>query len=119
MKNIVEDAMKSGALGLSTGLKYRPGTYSKTDEVIELAKIASKYHGFYATHLRDEGLKLFEAMEEAIEIGEKAGIPVQMSHHKAAGADMWGQTKRSLKMMDNARERVFYDMEMRRQLDAV
>jgi len=105
MKKIVEEAMKAGALGLSTGLKYRPGTYAETDEVIELAKVASKYHGFYATHLRDEGLKLFESMEEAIEIGGEANIPVQMSHHKAAGADMWGKTKQSLRMMEDARKR--------------
>jgi N-acyl-D-aspartate/D-glutamate deacylase len=104
MKELVETAMKEGALGLSTGLKYRPGTYSKTGEVIALATVAAKYHGFYATHLRDEGLKLFEAMEEAIEIGRKAGIPVQMSHHKVVGADMWGKTTRSLQMMEEARE---------------
>jgi len=72
---------------------------------LELVKIAAKYHGFYATHLRDEGLRLFEAMEEAIEIGIKANIPVQMSHHKAAGADMWGQTVKSLQMMEDARNR--------------
>jgi dihydroorotase/N-acyl-D-amino-acid deacylase len=96
--------MKEGALGLSTGLKYRPGTYTKTEEIIELATIAAKYHGFYATHLRDEGLKLFEAMEEALEIGRKANIPVQMSHHKAVGADMWGKTIKSLKMMEKARD---------------
>jgi dihydroorotase/N-acyl-D-amino-acid deacylase len=103
MKNLVEMAMKEGALGLSTGLKYRPGAYSKTEEVIELATIAAEYHGIYATHLRDEGLKLFEAMEEAINIGRKANIPVQISHHKAVGADMWGQTVQSLQMMDVAR----------------
>ena len=105
MKRVVEDEMRAGALGLSTGLKYRPGVYSKTAEVIELAKVASKYGGFYASHLRDEGLKLFESIEEAVEIGEKANIPVQMSHHKAAGVDMWGKTEKSLEMMENARKR--------------
>ncbi len=105
MKEYVEKGMRDGALGFSTGLKYRPGVYSKTDEVIELAKVAAKYGGFYATHLRDEGLQLFESMDEAIKIGEEAGIPVQMSHHKAAGADMWGQTINSLKKMEKARER--------------
>jgi dihydroorotase/N-acyl-D-amino-acid deacylase len=104
MKGLVEVAMKAGALGLSTGLKYRPGIYSKTEEVIALARVASQYGGFYATHLRDEGLRLFEAMEEAFRIGREANIPVQMSHHKAAGADMWGQSAKSLRMMENARK---------------
>ena len=105
MKSMVKKAMKAGALGLSTGLKYRPGTYSSTDEIIALCRVAAEYGGFYATHLRDEGLNLFEAMEEAFEIGEKAGIPVQLSHHKATGADMWGESVRSLKMMEEARQR--------------
>ncbi|MFC1564981.1 amidohydrolase family protein, partial [candidate division KSB1 bacterium] len=105
MKRYVEKGMQDGALGFSTGLKYRPGVYSKMEEVIELAKVAAGYGGFYATHLRDEGLKLFESMDEAIRIGEEAGIPVQLSHHKAAGADMWGQTVNSLKKMEEARER--------------
>ncbi|MCP4725566.1 MAG: D-aminoacylase, partial [bacterium] len=105
MKEYVEKGMQDGALGFSTGLKYRPGVYSKTGEIIELAKVASEYGGFYASHLRDEGLQLFESMDEAIRIGEEADIPVQMSHHKAAGADMWGQTINSLKKMVEARER--------------
>ena len=79
--------------------------YAKTEEVIALARVASTYGGFYATHLRDEGLKLFEAMEEAFHIGEEADIPVQLSHHKAAGADMWGQSTKSLQMMEDARKR--------------
>jgi N-acyl-D-aspartate/D-glutamate deacylase len=105
MKKYVKQGMLDGALGFSTGLKYRPGVYSKTEEIIELAKVASSFGGFYATHLRDEGLKLFEAMDEAIRIGKEADIPVQMSHHKAAGADMWGQTVNSLKKMEEARQR--------------
>lgn len=105
MKKIVEEEMKAGAAGLSTGLKYQPGSYSRTDEIIELARVTAKYGGFYASHLRDEGLKLFQSMEEAIEIGEKANIPVQMSHHKLVGADMWGKTVTSLRMMEDARKR--------------
>jgi N-acyl-D-amino-acid deacylase len=105
MKEIVGQEMEAGALGLSSGLKYRPGVYSKTKEVVELAKVAAKYGGFYATHLRDEGLKLFEALEEAFRIGEEAKIPVQVSHHKAAGVDMWGKTETSLAMMENARKK--------------
>jgi len=103
MKKIVEREMKAGALGISTGLKYRPGVYSKTDEVVALAGVAAHYGGFYATHLRDEGLKLLESIEEALEICEKANIPLQLSHHKAVGADMWGKTEASLKLIEDAR----------------
>ncbi|MGD8537303.1 MAG: D-aminoacylase [Candidatus Aminicenantes bacterium] len=104
MKKYVDKAMRAGALGFSTGLKYRPGVYTQTDEVIALARVASNYGGFYATHLRDEGLRLFESMEEAFRIGREANISVQLSHHKAAGADMWGQSTKSLHMMENARQ---------------
>ncbi|MFC1558359.1 amidohydrolase family protein [candidate division KSB1 bacterium] len=105
MKNIVEHEMKNGALGLSTGLKYQPGVFSKTNEIISIAKVASRFGGIYVSHLRDEGLKLFESINEAIEIGKKAAIPVEVSHHKAAGAEMWGKTKISLAMMEDARQR--------------
>ena len=105
MKRIVEEEMLAGALGLSTGLKYRPGVYAKTDEVVELAKVAARYGGFYASHLRDEGLKFFEAIDEALLIGERAGIPVQLSHHKAVGKDMWGASETSLGKIEDARAR--------------
>jgi len=105
MKSLVDDAMKAGAVGLSTGLKYRPGVYSKTDEVIELAKVAARYGGFYASHLRDEGLALIPAVEEALTIGEGAGIGVQISHHKVVGVDSWGTSEETLRMMDEARSR--------------
>jgi dihydroorotase/N-acyl-D-amino-acid deacylase len=103
MVGLIEREMRAGALGMSTGLKYRPGTYSKTDEVVALARAVSKYGGFYASHLREEGLKLFESMEEALTIGRMADIPVQISHHKAAGIDMWGRTTESLALMEAAR----------------
>ena len=102
MKAIIAEEMEAGALGLSTGLKYRPGVYAKTDEVVELAKVAARYGGFYASHLRDEGLGFYKAVEEAIDVGRRAGIPVQLSHHKAVGADMWGATERTLAMIDDA-----------------
>lgn len=105
MKAIVEKAMKAGALGLSSGLKYRPGIYADTGEVVALAQVISRYGGFYATHLRDEGLKFFDAITEALEIGEHANIPVQLSHHKVVGTDMWGASVRSLAMIEEARGR--------------
>jgi N-acyl-D-amino-acid deacylase len=105
MKEIVAHEMQAGALGLSTGLKYRPGVYAKTAEVVELARVAASYGGFYASHLRDEGHGLLESVQEAIGIGEQAGIAVQMSHHKAVGKDMWGKTRESLALMEQARGR--------------
>ena len=102
MRQLVERAMKEGAVGMSTGLKYVPGTYSRTDEVVELAKVVAGYGGFYATHMREEGLGLIEAVREAIEIGRKAKIPVQISHHKVVGKSMWGNSVKTLQLIDEA-----------------
>jgi len=104
MKELVEEAMKSGAFGLSTGLIYPPGCYTKTDEIVELCKIVAKYGGIYASHIRGEGETLIEAVKEAIEIGEKANIPVEISHHKAGGRENWGKVKITLKMIEEARK---------------
>ncbi|MDP6966783.1 MAG: amidohydrolase family protein, partial [Candidatus Marinimicrobia bacterium] len=102
MKQLVERAMAEGAVGMSTGLKYIPGAYSKTGEVVKLAKVAADYGGFYATHMREEGLGLFESVAEAIQIGTEAGVPVQISHHKAVGKSMWGGSEKTLQMIDAA-----------------
>ena len=90
MEAQVEQGMKEGAFGLSTGLKYIPGAFSNVDEVIALAKVASKYNGIYTSHLREEGIGLLEAVYEAIEIGRAANIPIILTHHKAIGTKMWG-----------------------------
>ena len=82
MERLVEKAMKQGAVGLSTGLIYIPGTYSKTPEVVGLAKIAAKYGGIYTSHIRNEGEKVEDAIAEAITIGREARIPVEISHFK-------------------------------------
>ncbi|RMD93362.1 MAG: D-aminoacylase, partial [Calditrichaeota bacterium] len=79
-----------------------PGAYAKTEEVIELARVAAQYGGFYATHMREEGIGLIEAVKEAIEIGRRAHIPVQISHHKAVGKSMWGRSKQTLQLIDRA-----------------
>ncbi|MEM2935750.1 MAG: D-aminoacylase [Candidatus Bathyarchaeia archaeon] len=105
MKALIHEAMLSGAVGMSTGLIYAPGAYSKTDEIIELAKVVAKHGGVYASHIRNEGATLMEAMEEAIEIGEKAQVPVHISHHKASGRAFWGKTEKSLRLMEEARAR--------------
>ena len=94
MEELVEQGMKDGAWGLSTGLIYNPGTYAKTDELIALAKVAAKHGGFYASHIRDEGAGVLAAIEEAIRIGREAGLPVHISHMKASGRKAWGKAGR-------------------------
>ncbi|MET2986336.1 N-acyl-D-amino-acid deacylase family protein [Aureibaculum conchae] len=103
MKTMVSQAMNDGAFGISTGLKYLPGAFSKVDEVIEMSKSASEKGGIYTSHLREEGLGLLEGVSEAIQIGEKANIPIILTHHKAIGKPVWGFSKKTLKMVDSAR----------------
>lgn len=103
MEALVEKAMKEGAVGLSTGLIYIPGTYSKTVEVLSLAKVAAKYHGVYASHIRDEGDKVTDAIEEAIAIGRQAKMPVEISHFKVSGQQNWGRSAITLPMIEKAR----------------
>ncbi len=90
MKDKVDEAMRQGAWGMSTGLIYLPGTYAKTDELVELAKVVSAHGGMYVTHIRDEGDRLLEAVREAIEIGRQAKVAVHISHFKASGKLNWG-----------------------------
>lgn len=104
MKKIVEDAMKEGAFGISTGLIYPPGSFADTEEIIELCKVASEYGGIYITHMRSESNKIMEAIEEAIEIGKKAKIPVQITHHKIVGRSNWGMSVKTLLRIERARE---------------
>jgi len=89
MKAIIDDAMRRGALGLTTALIYPPESYSKTAELVELAKVAARYGAVYASHVRDEGLGVLGAIGEAIEIGEKAGLPVEIFHLKVAHRAGW------------------------------
>lgn len=105
MKELVAKAMEDGAMGLSTGLIYTPGCYAKTDEIIELAKIAAEYGGIYASHIRGEGATLIEAVKEAITIGEKASIPVEISHFKASGKPNWGKVREAIEIILEARRR--------------
>ena len=97
MEAIVDKAMKDGAVGLSTGLIYIPGTYTKTPEIISLAKQAAKYNGVYATHMRDEGDSVINAIEEALTIGREANIPVEISHFKLSGQQNWGRSKETVR----------------------
>jgi N-acyl-D-aspartate/D-glutamate deacylase len=90
MKAVIEAAMQRGALGLTTALIYEPGSFAKTPELIALAQVAARHGGIYATHVRDEGLGVLEGIAEAIEVGEKAAIPVEIFHLKVAHRKLWG-----------------------------
>jgi N-acyl-D-amino-acid deacylase len=105
MKSLVAGAMEDGAFGLSTGLIYAPGNYARTEEIIELTKVAAGFNGMYATHMRSEGDQEFAAIAEAIRIGEEAGVPVHIAHHKVVGKSNWGNSVKTLGMMAEARAR--------------
>ncbi len=105
MDEMVERGMLDGAVGLSTGLIYVPGTYAKTDEVVELAKVAARYGGVYASHIRDEGNGVVDAINEAINIGEQAKMPVEISHFKISSKALWGQSPKTIGLVKAARER--------------
>ncbi len=103
MRQAVALAMEQGAFGLSTGLVYAPGAYAETEEIIALAKVVSQHGGFYATHMRDEGARLVQSVEEAVRIAKEANVPLQISHHKAGGRFNWGKVKKTLKLVEDAR----------------
>src|SRR5258708_6516340 len=106
MKAIVTRGMDAGAIGMSTGLYYAPGSYATTEEIIELAKVAAAKGGMYDSHIRDESsytIGLVGAIAEAIRIGRDANLPVHISHIKALGADVWGQSDTVIALIRNAR----------------
>ncbi|WP_035464761.1 N-acyl-D-amino-acid deacylase family protein [Algoriphagus vanfongensis] len=105
MKTYVEEAMAAGAFGISTGLKYLPGTFAKRDEIVTLSQMATKSGGIYTSHLREEGLGLLDAVKEAILISKEADIPVVLTHHKAMGVKMWGASNQTLALVDSARNK--------------
>lgn len=104
METLVAKAMKGGAVGLSTGLIYIPGTYSRTPEIVALAKVAAQYNGLYASHMRDEADSIVQAINEAIAVGMQANIPVEISHFKVSGQQNWGRSKQTLQMIKDARQ---------------
>ncbi len=105
MKTLLREAMKTGGVGLSSGLIYPPGVYSDIEELIELAKVVKEFGGIYASHMRSEGEKLLEAITEAIRIGEGAGIPVQISHLKTGGEKNWHKLEGAFELIEAARLR--------------
>lgn len=105
MCEVVEEGMKSGAVGFSSGLVYLPGMYAKTDEIIELAKVAGKYHRPYVTHMRNEGNEVLDSIEEALKIGREANCPVQISHFKINSKKRWGHSSESIGLVEEARKK--------------
>ena len=104
MKSLLADSLKQGAWGLSTGLIYPPGSFAKTEEIVDLAKFVAQYGALYASHIRGEGAALMEALDEAILIGKKSGVRVEVSHLKAMGKDNWGRSKEALLKLEKARQ---------------
>jgi N-acyl-D-amino-acid deacylase len=105
MEKLIEQAMREGAVGLSTGLEYEVGSYSTTEEIIALARVAARHRGFYMTHIRDEAERSFEALSEAIAIGEQARIPVEISHIKLGTVGVWGKAAEVVNLIEAARWR--------------
>ena len=103
MESLVDIAMREGAVGLSTGLIYLPGVYSDTAEVVGLAKVAAKHQGIYASHIRNEGSRVVEAINEALDIGRAANMPVQISHFKVSAPVNWGRSAETLRIIEDAR----------------
>lgn len=104
MKAMVEQGMKDGAVGLSTGLIYLPGTFAKTEEIIELAKVASAYDGIYTSHMRDEGKAISDSLNELFRIAREAHIRAEISHIKLSGNSSWGRTDKVITAIENARK---------------
>lgn len=104
MCGILRESMEAGAAGLSTGLIYVPGCYADTHEVVELAKVIAPFGGIYTSHIRNEAEKVSEAVDEVIEIGRRAGVRVDISHHKMLGKPNWGNQKITLEQIYRANE---------------
>ncbi|MGZ5436786.1 MAG: N-acyl-D-amino-acid deacylase family protein [Pyrinomonadaceae bacterium] len=105
MRALVKQGMDDGAFGLSSGLFYVPGTFTETDEVVELAKVAGRYGGIYISHMRDEATRIVDSVKETIAIGERGGLPTQVTHHKIIGKKNWGKSITTLRLIDEARAR--------------
>lgn len=105
MRDLTAQAMRDGAVGLSTGLEYIPGTYAKTDEIVELARVAAQYGGLYATHLRNEDATIEQSISESLAVGAQANCPVEIAHFKISSRSRWGASAITTKMIADARAR--------------
>jgi N-acyl-D-amino-acid deacylase len=104
MCQLVDRAMRDGALGLSSGLEYTPGLFASPKEIEARATVAEQYHGIYATHMRDEGNGIIESLNEALNVAKNANTPLQISHLKSRGRENWGASKRLTEMLLQARQ---------------
>lgn len=105
MEKLVEQAMREGAVGLSSGLEYEIGSYGTTEEIVALARAAARHKGFYISHIRDEADRTLEAIREAIAIGEQARLPAQITHIKLGTVGVWGKAAEAVKLIEEARRR--------------
>jgi N-acyl-D-amino-acid deacylase len=104
MKNLVENNIKDGAFGLSSGLEYAPGSYASSEEIIELCRVVSRMKGVYATHMRDEGDRLLESLEESVDVSRRTGVTLQISHFKVAYPRNWNKLDDALSKLENAQK---------------
>ena len=105
MRDLMAQAMRDGAFGLSTGLFYVPGNYASTEEVIALARAAGEMGGVHTSHMRDEAADILASVRETIRIGEEGRLPTQLTHHKIIGGPNWGKSVETLKLVEEARAR--------------
>jgi N-acyl-D-amino-acid deacylase len=105
MRGLVAQGMSDGAFGLSSGLLYVPGIFTPTEEVVDLARVAARAGGIYISHMREETSRVTNSVEETILIGERGGLPTQVTHHKVLGRSNWGKSVETLRLIDEARKR--------------
>ena len=105
MQTLVEQGMKDGAFGMTTGLFYVPGTFTPTGEIVELARVAGRFGGIHTSHQRDDASRVVDSVKETIRIGEEGGLPTQVTHHKVVGRANWGKSVETLRLVDEARAR--------------
>lgn len=105
MQELTQQAMADGAFGMSTGLIYVPGTFTPTEELVAIARVVARHGGIYASHIRNEGAQLLESIDEALQIGEQAGLPVHVSHFKATGKANWGSLRLAAERIEQARQK--------------
>jgi dihydroorotase/N-acyl-D-amino-acid deacylase len=105
MRALVRVGMEEGAFGLSTGLFYVPASYAPLDEIVDLARVVAQHGGIHQSHMRDEGPAILDAVRETIAVGERAGLPTQVTHHKVVGKSNWGRSVDTLRLIDEARAR--------------
>ena len=112
MEALLDEALSAGCIGMSTGLAYPPAFAAPTDEIVSLASIIKRYDGIYTTHMRDEGAGVLDSVHETFDIGERAGVPVVISHHKCVGRKNWGRSRETLAAIAQARTRQRVDLDV-------